>query len=155
MNKLIIPVLGAGLFLAGCNTIHEESLKVSSPVHNHKVNTKIEDRLKEKAHKHNVPYKLAHSIVYHESKFNHKAIGRGTYGLGQLKCPTAKSLGFSGPCKNLLDIDTNLEYSMRYLRKALDAANNNECYAATLYNRGIGNKPKSSTYCRKILAKYK
>jgi soluble lytic murein transglycosylase-like protein len=155
MRKLLIPVLGAGIILAGCNTIREEPLNISSPPSNYKVNSKIEDRLKEKTQKHNVPYNLAHSIIYHESKFNHKAIGRGTYGLGQIKCPTAKSLGFKGNCKNLLDIDTNLEYSMLYLRKALDAANNNECYAATLYNRGIGNKPKNSTYCRKILAKYK
>lgn len=121
-----------------------------------KTKTLIEEKIYTKSTLHNVRYEFAHSVVKVESRFQPHVIGHGgTYGLGQIKCGTAKGIGFKGECKKLLDPDTNLEYTMIYLRKALDLSNNNECYAATLYNRGIMNKPKSSTYCKKVLANYK
>jgi len=120
------------------------------------VKTLIEEKIYIKSTLHNVPYELAHSVVKVESKFKPNSIGHGgTYGLGQIKCGTAKSIGFKGECKKLLDPDVNLEYTMIYLRKALDISKNNECHAATLYNRGLMNKPKSSTYCKKVLSQYK
>ena len=130
--------------------------KENAFMYNKKTDNYDNIRLKIKAYsdKHNVPFNLAYSIIYIESKHNPSAYGKGTYGLGQIKCGTAKGIGFTGNCKNLFDIDTNLEYTMKYLSQAMIIAKGNECYAATLYNRGLGNKPKSSAYCRKVLAKY-
>jgi soluble lytic murein transglycosylase-like protein len=116
----------------------------------------IEEKIYIKSTLHNVRYEFAHSVVKVESRFQPHVIGHGgTYGLGQIKCGTAKGIGFRGECKKLLDPDTNLEYTMIYLRKALDLSKNDECHAATLYNRGLMNKPRPSTYCRKVLSNYK
>lgn len=105
------------------------------------------------AEKHNVPKSLALALVKVESNYNPKARGAaGEYGLGQIKCSTARSVGFTGSCSKLLEVSTNLEYSMRYLRLALNRAGDNSCYAATLYNSGIDNKPRSSKYCKLVLA---
>ena len=155
MRIFIIPVLGMAMLVSGCNSIHEEPLKIpsSKPIKS-TVTPNIHQKIEKAAKKYNIPYKLASSIINVESKYNPNAYGKGTYGLGQIKCNTAKGIGFAGNCKQLFDTDINLEYSMKYLSHALHIAKGNECYAATLYNRGLGNKPKSSTYCRKVLAKY-
>jgi len=106
-----------------------------------------------KAEENNVPVKLAHAVIRLESNYNPKTRGRqGEIGLGQIKCQTARGVGFSGNCAKLYDPETNLTYSMRYLREALNRAGNNECHAATLYNAGLGARMKSSAYCRKVMA---
>ena len=104
-----------------------------------------------KAHEHNVPVRLAHAIVTKESNFNPRAMAQGNYGLGQIRCGTARSMGFQGPCSNLLDPATNLDYSMRYLRSALDRSNGDWCKAATLYNRGTNSRPVRSAYCDRVM----
>jgi len=107
----------------------------------------------QKAEKHNVPTDFALAIIKAESNYNPFIRGsHGEYGLGQIKCSTARSMGFQGNCDQLFDPNTNLEYSMKYLRRALDVANNNLCDAATLYNRGIDGRPKPSEYCKRVLA---
>jgi soluble lytic murein transglycosylase-like protein len=104
-----------------------------------------------KAQQHNVPVRLAHAIVEKESNFNPRAMAQGNYGLGQIRCGTARGMGFRGPCSNLLDPETNLDYSMRYLRSALDRSNGDWCKAATLYNRGTHTRPVRSAYCDRVL----
>lgn len=104
-----------------------------------------------KAQQHNVPVRLAHAIVTKESNFNPRAMAQGNYGLGQIRCGTARGMGFRGPCSNLLDPETNLDYSMRYLRSALDRSNGDWCKAATLYNRGTHTRPVRSAYCDRVL----
>lgn len=113
----------------------------------------IQDAVVVFAEKHNVPKSFALALVKVESNYNPQVRGaHGEYGLGQIKCSTARSVGFNGKCSQLLDVSTNLEYSMRYLRVALDRANDNTCHAATLYNSGVDNKPRSSRYCKVVLA---
>ena len=104
-----------------------------------------------KAQQHNVPVPLAHAIVSKESGYNPRVISKGNYGLGQIRCGTARGLGFSGSCRDLLDPNTNLTYSMRYLREALDKSRGDWCKAATLYNRGINATPRRSAYCDQII----
>lgn len=106
-----------------------------------------------KATEHNIPVAFALGLVKVESNFNPKIRGAaGEYGLGQIKCQTAREVGFKGNCKELLDTETNLEYSFRYLNKALEKTDGNLCYAATLYNAGLYAKPRNSKYCRLVLA---
>jgi soluble lytic murein transglycosylase-like protein len=105
------------------------------------------------AERHKVPYDLAHAIIYVESKYNPKVRGqRGEYGLGQIRCGTAKELGFNGKCDDLQDPKNNLEYSMAYLRYALDLNNNDACKAASYYGSGIIPTTNKTAYCKKILA---
>ena len=62
--------------------------------------------------------KLVKAIVKIESNFNPKAItfdNRPNYGLMQIQCPTARSVGFKGHCDELFDSRTNIKYGVKYL----------------------------------------
>jgi len=106
------------------------------------------------ATQHNVPKDFALALVEVESSFRPNVISQGNYGLGQIRCGTARDLGYRGKCRGLLDPKTNLNYSMEYLRLALDAAGGDKCKAAMLYNQGLYAKvgKRKSAYCRKVLA---
>lgn len=101
-----------------------------------------------------VPFSLAYAIIKVESNFDTRVYSSGNYGLGQIRCGTAKGLGFKGNCKLLFDPETNLSWSMLYLKEALDRAKGDWCKAATFYNRGrnakVGKKP--SAYCKRVMA---
>ena len=104
------------------------------------------------AERHHVPFDLAHAVIYVESKYNPNVMGqKGEYGLGQIRCGTAKNMGFKGKCEELHDAKNNLEYSMAYLRYALDQTDNDICKAASYYGSGIIPKSNKTAYCRKIL----
>jgi soluble lytic murein transglycosylase-like protein len=105
----------------------------------------------DKAQQHNVPLPLALGLIETESDFKPSAYSKGNWGLGQIKCGTARSMGMKGDCRQLLTPSVNLDYSFTYLRIALDVAKNDECVAANLYNGGIGKVlKKASRYCVKI-----
>ena len=113
----------------------------------------IEALVIKKAIEHKIDATFANAIVKVESNYNPRIRGRqGEYGLGQIKCQTARGVGFKENCDLLLDPETNLEYSYRYLKQAIERANGNECFAASLYNTGFGIKPYRSKYCTKVLA---
>lgn len=100
-----------------------------------------------------VPTDFAIALVKVESGFRPGVISSGNYGLGQIRCNTARGLGYRGGCRGLLSAKTNLHYSMKYLRMAITAAKGDLCRAATLYNRGLyASVGKGrSTYCRKVM----
>ena len=102
---------------------------------------------------HRIDAVFANAIVKVESNYNPRMRGKaGEYGLGQIKCQTARSVGFKQDCDQLYDPETNLEYSYRYLKKAIERTNGNNCFAASLYNTGFGIRPHKSDYCNKVLA---
>jgi soluble lytic murein transglycosylase-like protein len=105
------------------------------------------------AERHNVPLNLAHAVIYVESGYNPKVMGaKGEYGLGQIRCGTAKEMGFNGKCDDLHDPKNNLEFSMAYLRYALDLTENDTCKAASYYGSGLVPSSNKTQYCKKILA---
>jgi soluble lytic murein transglycosylase-like protein len=113
----------------------------------------IEALVIKKAIEHKIDATFANAIVKVESNYNPRIRGRqGEYGLGQIKCQTARGVGFKENCDLLFDPETNLEYSYRYLKQAIERANGNECFAATLYNTGFNVRPYKSAYCKKVLA---
>jgi soluble lytic murein transglycosylase-like protein len=104
------------------------------------------------AERHKVPNDLAHAIVSLESNYDPNATGElGEIGLGQIRCGTAKSEGFKGKCTELYKPEVNLEYSMAYLRYALDRTNNDICKAASFYSSGQVPKSNKTAYCKKML----
>ena len=81
---------------------------------------------------HGVPAQIAHAVVRQESGYQVHARGKAReIGLGQIMCATARGIGFAGSCQQLFDPDVNLDYSMRYLRLALDRG------SVGYYNAGI------------------
>jgi len=109
----------------------------------------IEQMVSRKAVEHGVPEKFAQAVIKTESDFNPKLRGAaGEYGLGQIFCSTARDVGFKGKCSELLDPETNLEYSMRYLSQGIKMANGDLCSASTFYNSG--RVKATSSYCRLV-----
>lgn len=116
--------------------------------------TTIQQLIQKQAIAHNVPYKFADAIIRVESRYNPKVRGaKGEYGLGQILCSTARGLGYNKKCDGLKDPETNLEYTMLYVREALDTSENDLCYAAAIYSSGSDYRPKKPThYCRLVMA---
>lgn len=112
---------------------------------------KVKSLVAAEARAQGVPVDLALAVARVESTYNCKAHNAGSIGLMQIKFPTAKSVGYKGNAKGLYDCATNAKYGVAYLKLALERANGNYCHAATLYNRGVYAKPKSSGYCKKVL----
>jgi soluble lytic murein transglycosylase-like protein len=140
--KANVMVVALGLACAGCQTTGSvvESNSTSS----------IVGLVALKAQEHRVPTPLAQAVISVESGYKPNVVSQGNYGLGQIRCGTARSVGFTGNCRDLLKPDINLEYTMRYLRLAIDRANGDWCKAATVYN---GGPPGRSAYCRKVMAR--
>jgi len=61
-------------------------------------------------------------------------------------------VGFSGACSALLEPETNLTYSMRYLRLAIDRGGAG-CGALALYNGDLGARPRGTRYTQHVRAR--
>ncbi|PIB26527.1 lytic transglycosylase [Amylibacter kogurei] len=83
-----------------------------------------------------VPVALVHRVVKRESTHNPAAINRPYYGLMQILPATAKSMGYSGSPQGLLDAETNLKYSVKYLRGAWLLSDGSFDTAVKWYSRG-------------------
>ena len=85
-----------------------------------------------------VPESLIHRVIQRESKYDAAAVHRsGRYwGLMQILPATARSMGYQGENKGLLNAETNLKYAVKYLRGAYLVADKNHDQAVRLYARG-------------------
>lgn len=85
-----------------------------------------------------VPESLIHRVIQRESKYDAAAVHRsGRYwGLMQILPATARSMGYQGDNKGLLNAETNLKYAVKYLRGAYLVADKNHDQAVRLYARG-------------------
>jgi len=105
------------------------------------------------AERHKVPSDFAHAIVSLESRYNPSVTGKkGEIGLGQIRCSTAKQQGFKGKCSELYKPEVNLEYTMTYLRYALNLTNDDICKAASFYGSGQIPRSNKTKYCRTMLS---
>lgn len=98
--------------------------------------TVINSLIKKYAAIYEIPEALVHRVVHRESRYNPAAFNGGHYGLMQIKYATAKSMGYQGPASGLFDAETNLKYSIKYLRGAWMVADNSNDGAVRLYARG-------------------
>jgi hypothetical protein len=100
-----------------------------------------------------VPVRIAHAVIWTESGYRPDLRGSaGEWGIGQIKCATARSVGFQGSCGQLADAATNLKFAMAYLRLALDRGGHG-CAGVSLYQRGIFGRPACSSYGREVMAR--
>src|SRR5690606_35263273 len=84
----------------------------------------------------NVPEALVHRVIRRESGYNAKARNGPYYGLMQISYATAQSMGYRGPAAGLLDADTNLRYSVKYLSGAYLVGGNDAAAGISNYSRG-------------------
>lgn len=88
-----------------------------------------------------VPAWFALRIAKVESNYNPNARGSaGEYGVFQLKCATARGIGFRGSCSGLLNARTNVQYGLKHLSLAIRGSGGNLHLAASKHNGGLGRK---------------
>ena len=98
-----------------------------------------------------VPTWFALRIAHVESNYNPSLRGAaGEYGVYQLKCATAKGIGFSGNCAELLDARTNVRWGLRHLAMAIGKSGGNLRLAASKHNGGLGRRSLVPTYVAKV-----
>lgn len=83
-----------------------------------------------------IPVTLLHRVIIRESRHNPAARNGPYYGLMQIHPQTARTMGFRGQPRDLLDAETNLKYAGRYLRGAWLVSDGNEATAVGWYARG-------------------
>lgn len=98
-----------------------------------------------------VPTWFALRIAKIESNYNPRARGAaGEYGVYQLKCATARGIGFRGNCGALLSASTNVRYGLKHLSLAMRSSRGNLRLAASKHNGGLGRKTMVAGYVRKV-----
>ncbi len=83
-----------------------------------------------------VPEAFVHRIVMRESRYNPGVVRNRCYGLMQIKHATARSMGYRGGARGLLDPEVNLTYAVPYLANAYRIAEGNEVRATALFSSG-------------------
>lgn len=96
----------------------------------------VDGLIEKYANLYDVPVALVRRVVKRESNFRPWATNRGHYGLMQIKHATARSMGYKGSARGLLDAETNLKYAVKYLRGAYLVADGNHDRADRLYQSG-------------------
>lgn len=98
-----------------------------------------------------VPTWFALRIAHVESNYNPRMRGSaGEYGVYQMKCATAKDIGFHGNCAALLDPRTNVQWGLKHLALAIGKSNGNLRLAASKHNGGLGRRTLVPTYVARV-----
>ena len=107
--------------------------------------------IKAQAPRYGVPTWFALRIAQIESGFNPRARGSaGEYGVFQLKCATARGIGFRGNCSNLLNAATNIQFGLKHLSLAVRGSRGNLKLAASKHNGGLGRKSIVPSYVNRV-----
>jgi soluble lytic murein transglycosylase-like protein len=107
--------------------------------------------IKSMAPSHGVPTWFALRIAKVESGYNPRVRGRaGEIGVFQLKCQTARGLGFRGSCGQLADARTNVQWGLKHLSMAIRSSSGNLQLAASKHNGGLGRKRLVRSYVAKV-----
>ena len=88
------------------------------------------------AKENDVPVELVQRVILRESTHRPDARNGPYYGLMQILPATARTMGFRGQPADLLDVETNLRYAVRYLRGAWLLSDGSHDRAVTWYARG-------------------
>jgi soluble lytic murein transglycosylase-like protein len=107
--------------------------------------------IKSMAPSYGVPTWFALRIAKVESSYNPSARGRaGEYGVYQMKCATARLIGFRGNCSALLNAKTNVQYGLKHLSIAVKTSRGNLKLAASKHNGGLGRKRLVRAYVNRV-----
>jgi len=106
-----------------------------------------------------LPNGLLESLCYVESKHKVDAIhyydGKThSYGVCQIKLETARSMGFKGTAKQLMQPEINVRYAGLYLTFQIKRYKGNTKKAVIAYNRGNAKGLTSSQYQIKVFNKW-
>ena len=151
-TKLAIALFSATLFIApvqaacsSSNTCHEKVLKKKKYYKSKKQSVagqgQVVAMIKQMAPKYGVPTWFALRIAKVESNYNPRARGAaGEYGVFQMKCATARGIGYRGNCAGLANAHTNIQVGLKHLSLAVKSSRGNLKLAASKHNGGLGRK---------------
>lgn len=107
--------------------------------------------IKQMAPRYGVPTWFALRIAKVESGYNPNARGSaGEIGVYQLKCATAKGIGYRGGCKGLYNASANVSFGLKHLSMAIRSSRGNLKLAASKHNGGLGRKRLVKHYVRLV-----
>lgn len=132
MRKLMLSAL---LALAACGTKSVEPVTRAAILYPGET-PELRLMINKAADTHGVPRSLVHRVIQRESDYRADARNGPYYGLMQILPATARQMGFQGTDAALLDAQTNLNYSVKYLRGAWLVSDGNEPEAVMWYARG-------------------
>jgi soluble lytic murein transglycosylase-like protein len=139
--------LVAGLFLS-VNALADSTAKkqaTSSQREN------VVQTIKRMAPSYGVPTWFALRIAKVESNYKPHVRGlAGEYGVYQMKCSTAREMGFRGNCSALLKPEVNIEFGLKHLTEAMRRSNGNLKLAASKHNGGLGRRKLVAQYVAKV-----
>ncbi len=94
-----------------------------------------------------MPTWFALKIAKVESGYNPGVTGTaGEIGVFQLKCQTARGIGYGGSCSALYNPATNVQWGLKYLSMAVKSSHGNLRLAASKHNGGLGRKSLVPSY---------
>jgi soluble lytic murein transglycosylase-like protein len=128
-------ILTAALSLAACGGTNEETVSRAAPFYPGET-PELRKMINETADVYGVPRSLVHRVIQRESDYRPEARNGPYYGLMQILPATARQMGFQGQDGDLLDAQTNLTYSVRYLRGAWMVSDGSEPEAVMWYAKG-------------------
>lgn len=160
LSRIMLTAI-AGLSLAGCAQSRVQTAAIAAPApvvvkvsHNTAgkvTRTPVHDLVTKVAERKQVPIALAHAIVRQESNYNPSAVGRGgPLGLTQIKCQTARGLGFKGDCSQLKDAETNLVWGLEHLQRAIRRGGAS-CKGVALHQMGLYATPRCTAYGSEVM----
>lgn len=131
-------VLAAGLALAGCASTEVEVTRraVSAPQLYPNETPELRALINQYADFYDVPRSLVHRVIQRESDYRPDARNGRYMGLMQIDPRTAAGMGHTGTAEDLLDPETNLLYSVKYLRGAWLVSGGDPDAAVGWYARG-------------------
>jgi soluble lytic murein transglycosylase-like protein len=107
--------------------------------------------IKSMAPRYGVPTWFALRIAHVESGYNPRARGAaGELGVFQMKCQTARGLGFRGACGQLLNASTGIQWGLKHLQAAVRGSRGNLRLAASKHNGGLGRKSLVRGYVNRV-----
>jgi soluble lytic murein transglycosylase-like protein len=121
--------LAAALWLALSWSVTQAAERAERP-------TSYDELIAQLAVAHGVPESFVHRVVKRESRYRPDAVNRRCFGLMQLKHATARSMGYDGSPRGLLDPRINLTYGIPYLANAYKIAEGDADLAVRLYASG-------------------
>lgn len=125
------------LMLAACGRRDRESSRgnFNPPLYPNET-PEIRRAIEKYSREYDVPETLFHRVIQRESGYNPNARNGPYYGLMQILPQTARTMGFIGNPRELLNADTNLKYAGKYLRGAWLVSKGNESRAVKWYASG-------------------
>ncbi len=137
MFRLLLPLV---LFLAACVAAPEPE-EVATPAFAMPLNPgetpEVRALVNKWADYYDIPRTLLHRVIQRESDYRAGARNGPYWGMMQILPATARNMGMEGSPQQLLDADTALKYSVRYLRGAWMVADGDEYEAMMWYARGF------------------